>query len=233
MKCELKKVLSFADPSKRAARRHFKIKTLGGAILYGPPGNSKTRLVMAAASSYGLPVISLSSADIYSPYVGDAEAEIRKAFSIARQGSPCILFFDEIDALVSNRGFSSGNSTNSVESRVLSTLLNEMDGISVNMDTEVIVFAATNRIDCIDKALLRKGRFNHVLHVPKPSIDDSYRLLDYFMQKCQLSENEEIVTRLRQKITDSVGLSGAEIENICQQEKLNQIQIHLNSQCSK
>jgi SpoVK/Ycf46/Vps4 family AAA+-type ATPase len=114
-----------------------------GALLYGPPGNSKTRLVMAAATHHGLPVISLSAADVYSPYVGDAEAEIRKAFRIARQATPCVLFIDELDALVTDRGNSSNSSSGSVESRVLATLLTEMDGIN-GSSNGVIVLGMNN-----------------------------------------------------------------------------------------
>eukprot|EP01035_Chromulina_nebulosa_P020605 gene20605-26716_t len=142
-KISLRRILSIVDPNKTELRKRFNITSMGGALLYGPPGNSKTRLVMASAAEHNLPVISLSSADIYSAYVGDAEAEIRKAFRTARQASPCIIFFDELDAIVTNRGDTSSNSNSSnVESRVLATLLNEMDGISGGIiDEDVIVLA--------------------------------------------------------------------------------------------
>lgn len=106
VKVSLKQLLSFSSLDMREKVLRFGLKSPGGALLYGPPGNAKTRLVMAAASHHKLPVISLSAADVYSPYVGDAEAEIRKAFRIARQASPCVLFIDELDALVTNRGIS-------------------------------------------------------------------------------------------------------------------------------
>lgn len=157
LKQALKRVLMFTNPSMTNVFNRFKLHTnLGGVLLHGPPGNSKTRIVKATASSYNLPLISLSSADVYSAYLGEAEAEIRKSFRIARQASPCILFFDEIDALVTNRehGGSGGNST-SAEGRVLATFLTEMDGVMGN-NSNVFLFAATNRLDCIDKALIRK-----------------------------------------------------------------------------
>ena len=103
MKSKLQRVLSFADAKLSRQYQRFGIKSPGGVLLWGPPGNAKTRLVAAAAHSHGLPMLSLSSADVYSPYVGDAEAEIRRAFRLARQSKPCVLFMDEIDALVTNR----------------------------------------------------------------------------------------------------------------------------------
>lgn len=174
-KRKLSRILSFADPSKRELISRYKLSFPGGALLHGPPGNSKTRLISAAAAVYGLPVISLSAADVYSPYVGDAEAEIRKAFRLARQSAPCVLMMDEVDALVTDRGIGgsgsgSGSRSASAESRVLATLLNEMDGVSENKADSssssgnsssgqlVYVLATTNRLGSIDKALLRKVR---------------------------------------------------------------------------
>jgi transitional endoplasmic reticulum ATPase len=151
---------SFLQPEKKEILAKFRMtSSLGGILLHGPPGNSKTRFVKAIASMYGLPLITLTSADVYSAYVGDAEAEIRKAFTIARQASPCILFFDELDSLVINRATASlSSNASSVEARVLATFLNEMDGVTANANVSsgVIVMGATNRIDCIDAALIRK-----------------------------------------------------------------------------
>lgn len=164
VKLQLQKVLSFSSVIMKEKLQKFGLlNSLGGVLLYGPPGNCKTRLVSATASSFKLPLISLSSADVYSAYVGDAEAEIRKAFSLARQAAPCILFFDEMDSLVTNRATDKSfkSSSASVEARVLSTFLNEMDGISTHASSSgVIVIGATNRIDCIDAALLRKVRLS-------------------------------------------------------------------------
>ena len=133
VKRALQRALRICDPAKAESMKKFGLHSPGGVLLHGPPGNSKTRLILAAASFHRLPVISLSAADVYSPYVGDAEAEV-KAFSIARQASPCVLFFDELDAIVTNRGTGDGDhsssGSSSVEARVLATLLTEMDGIS-------------------------------------------------------------------------------------------------------
>ena len=133
VKASLRRLLMVLDPDfkKKHLAKVIGKAPAGGVLFHGPPGNGKTRLVMATATEYGLPVISLSTADVYSPYVGDSEAEIRKAFQLARQASPCILFLDELDSIVTNRdgGDGGGSTSATVESRVLATLLTEMDGI--------------------------------------------------------------------------------------------------------
>lgn len=182
----LQRVMSFAKPEKQDIAARFGLTaSAGGVLLHGPPGNSKTRLASAAAAHFGLPMISLSAADIYSPYVGDAEAEVRRAFQLARQAAPCVLFIDELDSIVTNRSNDSGGSSSaSVEGRVLATLLTEMDGIQNTNSSEyskpssggsgaksgggagkrnssggVIVLGATNRLDFIDAALIRKVQY--------------------------------------------------------------------------
>lgn len=219
IKQSLRRILSFcsSDVETKKRAQKFGLDQPGGALLYGPPGNSKTRMIMAVASTHALPVISLSSADIYAPYVGDAEAEIRKAFRLARQAAPCVLFLDEIDAIVTDRA-SQDNSGGgvSVEARVLATLLTEMDGIDGRAG--VIVLGATNRLDSIDAALLRKGRFHHLLHVKNPDAETAKLLLCYFASKCSMITPErvdEMAGTLRW------GLSGAEIENVVREENMN------------
>ena len=225
-KC-LKRLLSFCRPSMREKLATFGVSTMGGVLLHGPPGNSKTRLVMAAVSSHSLPVISLSSADVYSAYVGDAEAAIRRAFRVARLSSPCVLFMDELDAIVTNRGYSSSSSSkgSNVEARVMATLLTEMDGIDGN-DNGVIVIGATNRIDCIDAALLRKGRFHHILYIQPPSENERLQLLRYFCEKFSLPDQIEV--DLRTKLIDN--MSGADIENLCREESMKIIRTKIESE---
>lgn len=219
-KQQLQRVVSFTQPSMQAKLRRFQLHTgLGGVILYGPPGNSKTRLVSAVAASCHLPLIALSAADVYSAYVGDAEAEVRKAFTIARQAAPCILFFDELDSLVTNRAHSSSSSSSSssVELRVLSTFLNEMDGIAHASAAAagVVVMAATNRLDCIDAALLRKGRFYQSVYVAPPNETERWQLLQYFGGvKAKLSEE---TLRELEKTRLYEGMSGAEVETVCKE----------------
>lgn len=215
VKASLMRVLSFCDPQKKNLIKQFNLQQPGGVLLYGPPGNSKTRLIMAAASQYGLPVIALSAADIYSQYVGDAEAEIRKAFRIGRQASPCVLFIDELDAIVTNRADGNGNSS-SAESRVLATFLVEMDGIN-NNSSGCIVMGATNRLASIDSALLRKGRFHQILHVPLPDATEKTELLIYFSQKYGFTT--DTVERLKTKLQSN--MSGADVEVLCREESIN------------
>ena len=230
-KKSLQRALRACDPSMAETMAKFGLQSPGGILLHGPPGNSKTRLILAAASSHRLPVISLTAADVFSPYVGDAEEEVRKAFTIARQASPCVLFFDELDAFVTNRGTGSGSgggsdSTSSVEARVLATLLTEMDGIggsdgsgSGSSSGGVMVMAATNRLGAVDPALLRKGRFHQVIEVPLPDAATRSALLAYFAGKCQVGEAR--VTQLAALLKE--GQSGADIENLCREEQVAQM----------
>lgn len=222
VKAALRRVLAFCstDPSVLRRAQRLGLTSAGGVLLHGPPGNSKTRLVMAVAASHSLPVISLSSADVYSPYVGDAEAEVRRAFRLARQSAPCVLFLDEMDALVTDRSADGGSGGSgggaSVEARVLATLLTEMDGIDGKHG--VVVLGATNRLDCIDSALLRKGRFHHLLLVPPPNEDEAPALLRYFAAKSPFIlalRVDELVAVLRP------GISGADIENLVREESMS------------
>jgi len=245
VKKSLQRVLCFARPEQQLLSARFGLHASpGGVLLYGPPGNSKTRLASAAAAHHGLPMISLSAADIYSPYVGDAEAEVRRAFQLARQAAPCVLFIDELDSIVTNRdsGGGGGSSSASVEGRVLATLLTEMDGIQNTVSMEysgkdsedsgvrnssggVIVLGATNRLDFIDAALIRKGRFHHVLHVPPPDPDERLQLLLYFAAKCHLDDS--VVMELTDRLRD--GMSGAEVENLCREATLKSLHTHFQT----
>lgn len=246
----LRRVFMFASPKPAVHRllQGFHLTAPGGVLFHGPPGNSKTRLVLATASHYKLPLISLSSADVYSAYLGEAEEEIRKVFRLARQASPCILFFDEVDALVTNRTDSSAG--NSAESRVLATFLTELDGVSVQTEASMIfVMAATNRLDAIDPALLRKGRFDHCIKVDYPDIDSCRKLFEYFGGRYHISAADIAVLIEKHCPTGSVSttnihdgdllsvnsrkspsfmpLSGAQIENISKEFALEKVRKHI------
>ena len=147
-----------------------------GVVLHGPPGCAKTTLAKAAAGAAGVAFLSLSPADVYaSSYVGEAEGIVRRAFDLARSAAPCVLFFDEIDAIIGGdtegsdgkHGHGMGRGT-SAEARVLSTFLNEMDGVDGSIEDGVLVLGATNRPRTLDAALLRPGRFDRVIYVPPP-----------------------------------------------------------------
>jgi SpoVK/Ycf46/Vps4 family AAA+-type ATPase len=146
-----------------------------GVLLHGPPGCAKTTLARAAAGAAGVAFLSLSPADVYaSSYVGDAEAVVRRAFDLARSAAPCVLFFDELDSVIGGDNIEGGGKHgnmsrgSSAEARVLSTFLNEMDGVDGSVEDGVLVLGATNRPGMLDAALLRPGRFDRVIYVPPP-----------------------------------------------------------------
>lgn len=159
--------------TRKSAYRALCLSPPRGVLLHGPPGCAKTTLARAAAGSAGVSFLSLSPADVYSSsFVGDAEAVVRRAFDLARSAAPCVLFFDEIDAIIGGEAASDGSHGmgrgSSAEARVLSTFLNEMDGVDGTVDDGVLVLAATNRPGTLDAALLRPGRFDKVIYVPSP-----------------------------------------------------------------
>jgi SpoVK/Ycf46/Vps4 family AAA+-type ATPase len=154
-------------------------------------------LARAAAGATGIAFFSLSPADIYaSSYVGEAEAVVRRAFILARSAAPCILFFDEIDSILGCSGDNShggmGRSAKSAEARVLSTFLNEMDGVDASQDDGVLVLGATNRPNILDAALLRPGRFDSIIYVPPPDEEGRRALLKMQCRgwKCSTDRND-------------------------------------------
>ncbi|TKS69593.1 Spermatogenesis-associated protein 5-like protein 1 [Collichthys lucidus] len=219
-----------------------------GVLLYGPPGCAKTTLVRAAATSSHCAFLSVSGADLYSPYVGDSEKALAQLFHQARACAPCILFLDEIDTLIGSR--SSGQSANSVQTRLLSVLLNEMDGVGLKTlerrgtekilqaegaeenhtqgqldcqevcNKDVMVIAATNRPDCLDSALLRPGRLDHIIYVPPP--DRQARLC--ILKLCTESMPVDADVCLEELATKTELYSGADLENLCKEAALLALQ---------
>ena len=158
--------------TRKAAFKALGLSPPRGVLLHGPPGCAKTTLARAAAGSAGVAFLSLSPADVYSSsFVGDAEGVVRRAFDLARSAAPCVLFFDEIDSIIGGDDEGSGHGMgrgSSAEARVLSTFLNEMDGVDGSVEDGVLVLGATNRPSTLDAALLRPGRFDKVIYVPPP-----------------------------------------------------------------
>nr|KAJ3410984.1 hypothetical protein HK105_002756 [Polyrhizophydium stewartii] len=153
----------------RATFARLGLRPCRGVLLYGPPGCSKTSLVRAVAATANAAFFSISGAAVYSAYVGESERIVRSLFQRARAASPSVVFIDEIDTIVGKRalgGGGGGGGGDTVQERILSALLNEMDGIESARD--VLVLAATNRPDMIDAALMRPGRFDRVIYVPPP-----------------------------------------------------------------
>ncbi|KAL0479904.1 SPATA5 [Acrasis kona] len=195
-----------------------------GILLYGPPGCAKTSLVRALAKSTKSTFLYCNVAQIYSPYLGESERELRDLFQKARLLNPSILFLDELDAIVGKRdmtvgGLNQASSSGGVESRILSTLLNEMDGIESTKD--LLVVAATNRPDCIDHALLRPGRLDHILYVPPPDLDSKRDILKIHCNGIPLCEHDNESGDMLERIACDENLTGdmtgAEIESMCRE----------------
>ncbi|KAF4321429.1 hypothetical protein BBO99_00001237 [Phytophthora kernoviae] len=193
------------------------VKPPRGVLLYGPPGCSKSSVVRAAAHASGATFLSLSAAQVFSPFFGDAEAAVRQVFRDARAALPAIIFFDEIDVMVAKREFDGsggGEGGTSTAMRVLSTMLNEMDGVE---STEgLLVIGATNRPACIDAALMRPGRFDRIVFVDLPAEADRADILRIHSRPMQLHDDVEI-TALSAR---TPFFSGAELENLCREAAL-------------
>jgi len=202
---------------KRGAFEVLGLTPPRGVLLHGPPGCSKTTLARAAAGATGVAFLSLNPAQVYaSSYVGEAERIVRRSFMLAKAAAPCILFFDEVDAIFGAQDRSRGNSA---EARVLSTFLNEMDGVDNNTtsDCAVLVLGATNRPWSLDSALLRPGRLgDKIVYVPPPNQDARKRIL----RKQIPGENDidfEAIASMCETMT------GAEIIGACQAAKIRQL----------
>ena len=174
-----------------------------GILLYGPPGTGKTLMAKAAAHESEANFISIKGPELLSKWVGESEKGVREVFRKARQAAPCIVFFDEIDAIAPTRG--SLGSDSHVTERVISQLLTEMDGLEVL--SNVIIIAATNRPDIIDPALLRPGRFDRLLYVPPPDKEARMQILKIHTSKKPLADDVNMDTLANQ----TEGYTGADI----------------------
>jgi transitional endoplasmic reticulum ATPase len=199
--------LKYAELFERAGIRPAK-----GILLHGPSGTGKTLLAKAVASQSGVNFISVKGPALLSKYVGESERGIREVFKKARQAAPCILFFDEIDALAPTR--SADASDSHVSQRVISQLLTEMDGVEELKG--VLVIAATNRRDILDPALLRPGRFDLLLQVPSPDAVGRAKIFEVHLKGKPVSADIEIGDLAKR--TD--GLTGADIEMVCHRAAL-------------
>ena len=191
-----------------------------GILLHGPPGCAKTTIARTAAATSNASFITLSGGDMYSAYVGESERLIRTTFHQARQALPAIIFFDEIDTIVGKRSFGGGGGGGSdgVQTRILSTLLNEMDGIVGS--NRLLVIAATNRVDMVDPALLRPGRFDVHIHVPLPNRTERGHIMRTFLRNVDVASvglsndgfHSNLVDYAKSDHCD--GFSGAELKQL-------------------
>jgi transitional endoplasmic reticulum ATPase len=184
-----------------------------GVILYGKPGTGKTYLAKALASESGVNFISVKGPQIMSKYIGESERAVRELFKKARQASPAILFLDEIDSLTPARS-TEGHGSSDVTQRVISQFLTEMDGIE---DLKgVVVLAATNRIDLIDQALLRSGRFDLIFELPEPAVEVRERIFSIHTRNKTLAAD----VNLKELAAETSGMVGADIEFICRKASM-------------
>jgi len=191
-----------------------------GILLCGPPGTGKTLVAKALANQSGANFISIKGAELLSKYVGESEHAVRDVFKKAKQVAPCIIFFDEIDALAPCRRESDGTR---VSERVVSQLLTEMDGVEDLR--EVLILAATNRADIIDPALLRAGRFDIILNFPYPEEKELYEILKIHTRGKPISKD----VKLKEIAALAKGFSGADIELLCQRSSMIAIREHIKN----
>jgi transitional endoplasmic reticulum ATPase len=177
-----------------------------GILLYGPPGTGKTLMAKAAANESEANFISIKGPELLSKWVGESEKGVREVFRKSRQAAPCIIFFDELDAIAPTRGGNHGDSH--VTERVISQFLTEMDGLEIL--TNVVVIGATNRPDIIDPALLRPGRFDRILYVPPPDRDSRLQILKIYAKRKPLAEDVSI-----EQLADKTdGYTGADLASL-------------------
>ena len=211
-KVEIMEIVDFLKNPKKYTELGGKIPK--GALLVGPPGTGKTLLAKAVAGEANVPFFSMSGSDFVEMFVGVGASRVRDLFKQAKEKSPCIIFIDEIDAIGRARGKNPNMGSNDERENTLNQLLSEMDGFGTN--TGVIVIAATNRADILDKALLRAGRFDRQIHVELPDLIERRDIFKVHMRPLKLSEDVDLSMLAKQ----TPGFSGADIANVCNEAAL-------------
>jgi len=191
--------------------RHLNSKPPNGILLYGPPGTGKTLIAKALAHETEINFISVKGPEFLSKWVGESEKAVRETFRKARSAAPCIIFFDEIDAIAGVRGRSAGSQ---VTEQVVSQLLTEMDGLEGLKD--VVLLAATNRSDMLDPALLRSGRFGRHIEIPMPDLESRVKIFNIHLKNKPLAKNIDI-NKLAQELEE---YTGADIQSVCEEATL-------------
>ena len=185
-----------------------------GALLVGPPGTGKTLLAKAVAGEANVPFFSISGSDFVEMFVGVGASRVRDLFRQAKEKAPCIVFIDEIDAVGRARGKNANFGSNDERENTLNQLLTEMDGFGSN--SGVIILAATNRADVLDKALLRAGRFDRQIYVELPDLNDRVEIFKVHLRPIKIDETVDVEFLARQ----TPGFSGADIANVCNEAAL-------------
>ncbi len=211
-KQEIQEIVEFLKNPGRYTELGGKIPK--GALLVGPPGTGKTLLAKAVAGEANVPFFSLSGSDFVEMFVGVGASRVRDLFRQAKEKSPCIIFIDEIDAVGRARGKNVNMGSNDERESTLNQLLTEMDGFGTN--SGIIVLAATNRADILDKALLRAGRFDRQIYVELPDLNDRKEIFAVHLRPIKIDESVDSELLARQ----TPGFSGADIANVCNEAAL-------------
>ena len=210
---EVMEIVDFLKNPKKYTALGGKIPK--GALLVGPPGTGKTLLAKAVAGEANVPFFSISGSDFVEMFVGVGASRVRDLFNQAKQKAPCIVFIDEIDAVGRARGKAAGFSSNDERENTLNQLLTEMDGFDSN--SGVIILAATNRADILDKALMRAGRFDRQIHVDLPDLNERKEIFTVHLRKIKLASDFDLDFLAKH----TPGFSGADIANVCNEAALN------------
>ena len=208
-------IMEIVDFLKNAPKyRELGAKIPKGALLVGPPGTGKTLLAKAVAGEANVPFLSISGSDFVEMFVGVGASRVRDLFDQAKKKAPCIVFIDEIDAIGRARGKNAGFSGNDERENTLNQLLTEMDGFQTNAG--VIILAATNRADILDKALMRAGRFDRQIEVGLPELNERKEIFEVHLRKLKLDKDLDRDFLAKQ----TPGFSGADIANVCNEAAL-------------
>ena len=211
-KDEVMEIVDFLKNPKKYTALGGKIPK--GALLVGPPGTGKTLLAKAVAGEADVPFFSISGSDFVEMFVGVGASRVRDLFRQAKEKSPCIVFIDEIDAVGRARSKNGGFSSNDERENTLNQLLTEMDGFGSN--SGVIILAATNRADILDKALMRAGRFDRQIHVELPDLKERKEIFEVHLRNLKLAEDFDVDFIAKH----TPGFSGADIANVCNEAAL-------------
>ncbi|MBN2764746.1 MAG: ATP-dependent zinc metalloprotease FtsH [Paludibacteraceae bacterium] len=211
-KQEIEEIVAFLKNPSKYTELGGKIPK--GALLVGPPGTGKTLLAKAVAGEADVPFFSMSGSDFVEMFVGVGASRVRDLFRQAKEKAPCIIFIDEIDAVGRARGKNPNMGSNDERENTLNQLLTEMDGFGSN--SGVIILAATNRADILDKALLRAGRFDRQIHVDLPDVHERRQIFNVHLRPIKINETVDVNFLAKQ----TPGFSGADIANVCNEAAL-------------